>query len=55
MSVIPGDGKTIGTKRPVFGAAGKPITVTTNHFPCVIPEATIHHYDGNNLRIFSLT
>jgi hypothetical protein len=53
--VIPGDVKTIGMERPVFGAAGKPIAVTTNHFPCVIPHAIIHHYDGNDLRIFSFT
>ena len=47
--------ETIGMKRPGFGTAGRPIPVTTNHFPCVIPEAIIHHYDGNDLRIFSFT
>ena len=45
--------KTIGVKRPGCGTAGRPITVTTNHFPCVIPEALIHHYDGKDLRNFS--
>ena len=40
--------KTIGVKRPKCGDAGRVINVTTNHFPCVIPEAVIHHYDGND-------
>jgi len=45
--------ETIGVRRPGFGTAGRPITITTNHFPCVIPEAIIHHYDGNDLLNFS--
>jgi len=47
--------ETIGVKRPGFGTNGKPLIVTTNHFPCVIPEAIIHHYDGNDLPTSSFT
>jgi hypothetical protein len=42
---------TIGKKRPGFGTSGRQITVITNHFPCVIPESIIHHYDGNDLHV----
>ena len=55
-SVIPDHVKTIGVKRPrLYGSGGRPITVTTNHFPCVIPESIIHHYDGNDLHNPSFT
>ena len=47
--------KTIGVKRPGYGNSGRVISVTTNHFPCVIPEAIIHHYDGKDLRTPSFT
>ena len=47
--------ETIGVKRPGCGTGGRPITVTTNHFPCVIPDGIIHHYDGNDLPTFSFT
>jgi eukaryotic translation initiation factor 2C len=40
---------TIGVKRPSFGTAGRPMKIYTNHFPCQIPEAVIHHYDGEPL------
>lgn len=47
--------ETIGVQRPGSGTNGRVINVTTNHFPCVIPQAIIHHYDGNDLRIPSFT
>lgn len=33
-------------RRTAFGTAGRPIAITTNHFPVTIPDSTIHHYDG---------
>jgi len=47
--------ETIGVRRPGFGTSGRSITVTTNHFPCVIPDGIIHHYDGKDLPTFTLT
>ena len=52
---IPDHVKVIGVKRPGFGTIGRIIPVTTNHFPCVIPEGIIHHYDGNDPRPSSFT
>ena len=52
---IPTHVETIGEKRIKYGTAGRPITVTTNHFACEIPEAIIHHYDGKDLHISSFT
>ncbi|KAB5587889.1 Argonaute-like protein [Ceratobasidium theobromae] len=38
---------TIGVPRPSApGTAGQPLTITTNHFKVIIPEATFHHYDA---------
>jgi eukaryotic translation initiation factor 2C len=47
--------ETIGVKRPGYGTGGRSIAVTTNHFPCVIPEGIIHHYDGNDPHSSSFT
>lgn len=47
--------ETIGVKRPGCGTAGRAIPVTTNHFPCVIPQGIIHHYDGNDPPMSSFT
>lgn len=51
---IPDHVKTIGEKRTGFGKLGRQISVTTNHFPCEIPEGVIHHYDGNDPHISSV-
>lgn len=37
---------TVGVRRSAFGTAGRPLAITTNHFPVKIPDSIIHHYDG---------
>lgn len=54
-SLIASHVEAIGVKRPGFGVQGKVIEVNTNHFACSIPEATIHHYDGSSLSLFTIT
>lgn len=53
--VIAAHVETIGERRTGFGTAGNVINITTNHFPCEIPEGIIHHYDGNDPRPSSFT
>ncbi|VDC01533.1 unnamed protein product [Peniophora sp. CBMAI 1063] len=45
-STVASSVRSVGVKRPGYGSAGRPLTITTNHFATDIPESIIYHYDA---------